>query len=111
MALIAGERAGLVKEILPGGEIVQEMMKAARQLTEHRLRDASRPLPYSSACQILLVARNIRNTERFLKKLTRHGSSASGCAWHVKVGREKEARRCRSEQRGCPRSGNAETSK
>jgi NAD(P)H-dependent flavin oxidoreductase YrpB (nitropropane dioxygenase family) len=43
MALIAGESAGLVKEIKPAGEIVQEMMEEARQLIEHRLADALRP--------------------------------------------------------------------
>jgi NAD(P)H-dependent flavin oxidoreductase YrpB (nitropropane dioxygenase family) len=45
MALIAGESAGLVKEIKPAGEIVQEMMEEARQIIAHRLRDALRPLP------------------------------------------------------------------
>jgi len=38
MALIAGESAGLVKEIKPVGEIVHGMMEEARQIIEHRLR-------------------------------------------------------------------------
>ncbi len=40
MALIAGESAGIVKEIKPAGEIVQGMMAEARQIIEHRLKDA-----------------------------------------------------------------------
>ncbi len=40
MALIAGESAGLVKEIKPAGEIVHGMMQEARQIIEHRLRGA-----------------------------------------------------------------------
>jgi NAD(P)H-dependent flavin oxidoreductase YrpB (nitropropane dioxygenase family) len=40
MTLIAGESAGLVKEIKPAGEIVQGMMEEARQIIEHQLRDA-----------------------------------------------------------------------
>jgi enoyl-[acyl-carrier protein] reductase II len=40
MALIAGESAGIVKEIKPAGEIVQGMMAEARQSIEHRLKDA-----------------------------------------------------------------------
>ena len=43
MALIAGESAGLVTEIKPAGEIVQEMMEEARQLIEHQLMDALHP--------------------------------------------------------------------
>ncbi|GHO51117.1 hypothetical protein KSX_92800 [Ktedonospora formicarum] len=43
MALIAGESAGLVKEIKPAGEIVHEMMEEARQVIEHRLLGAVRP--------------------------------------------------------------------
>ena len=37
MALIAGESAGLVKEIKPASEIVHGMMEEARQIIEHRL--------------------------------------------------------------------------
>ncbi len=40
MALIAGESAGLVKEIKPAGEIVHGMMEEARQIIEHRLMGA-----------------------------------------------------------------------
>ncbi len=40
MALIAGQSAGIVKEIKPAGEIVQGMMAEARQIIEHRLTDA-----------------------------------------------------------------------
>ena len=43
MALIAGESAGLVKEIKPAGEIVQGMIEEAKQLIEHRLREALCP--------------------------------------------------------------------
>jgi enoyl-[acyl-carrier protein] reductase II len=34
MCLIAGESAGLVKDIKPAGQIVQEMMEEARQVIE-----------------------------------------------------------------------------
>ncbi len=37
MALLAGQGAGLVREIKPAGEIIQELIEGARQIITQRL--------------------------------------------------------------------------